>query len=588
VLYDLGLILSIGIGSWLALDVSLAESWRRRSLSLGLMGVTGALWASCEVLIAGAETAAELALLRRLLYLAVAGATYAWYRVAVEADAPRWFRSQPRWALLALAPLAFGWSALWWAPDGTIIGLYDSEPVHGPYWMAWAALNWTLTATAIFYFGRATLRLRGRDQHRAHALMLAVCLPVTANVAYAAGWVPVDPAPCLLGPVALLVRFGVIDVGLARYLPLARSDILEQLEPGVVVADLRGRVLDANASAARLLQMSDVRGRQLDGLRDRLPPGIEVTCFPLESHYSQTAIAAVLTDRREAVEAEQRLQLAGRLEALGSLTAGIAHEVNNPLAYISSNLNTVEKLVAELRQPANQAQLPPGVRTLVDDGAEGLSDAREGFERISMLVARLKGFARKPRTDAPGDGDTFVDLGRACRKAASMAGIGVQEGAVAVNVADGETVPGSDEVVTQILVNLILNAIQASEGTPQVEVDLRRMPDEVAITVSDRGRGIDAANLDQVFDPFFTTKRSGSGLGLSLSFDLAQRLGGRIEAENRPGGGAVFSLFLPTRSHDERLAAKSRAPGARSGAATGSETGTAPGAAAGGGTDATG
>ncbi len=540
-LYDLGLIASVALGAWLALDVAMAESWRRRSISLGVMGATGAVWAACELIIHTADTPGELAAIRRLLYLSVAASTFAWYWVAVEADAPRWYRRWRGWVALPLIPLALAWSTLWWAPDGTLISLYTADPAHGPLWIAWAGINWTLACTGLFYYMRACLRLRRDDQSRAHALAAAVTLPLIGNVAYAMGWIDVDLAPCLFGPVALFIRFGVVDLGLANYLPLARSDILEQLEAGVVVADLSGRVLDSNASAARLLGVPELRGKQLDDLTRDLTTGIEVLRFPLESHYSQTGQAAVLTDRRETVEAEQRLQLAGRLEAIGSLTAGIAHEVNNPLAYICANLNSVEKLVSELTRPEIRSRLPEDLQRLVEDGADGLADAQEGFQRISQLVARLKGFARRPEATADG----LTHLAEVCRKAASMAGVGLSEGAIRVEVADDVMVRASDDVVTQILLNLMLNAVQASDDDPRIEVSLTRRAGEIELQVADRGEGIDEDALDQVFDPFFTTKRSGSGLGLSLSFDMARRLGGRIEAANREAGGAVFSLFLP-------------------------------------------
>jgi signal transduction histidine kinase len=542
--YDIGLIASVAIGGWLALDVAMAEQWRRRSISLGVMGATGALWASSELLLRVADEAWEFALLRRLLYLAVAGATFAWYWVAVEADSPRWFRDRRWQAALPLIPLAFTWSSLWWAPDGTVISLYTEEPAHGPFWFAAAGTSWALISAGLFHYGRATLRLRlrRRDQVRAYVLAVGIALPLILNIAYALGWFAVDPAPCLLGPAALLIRFGVIDIGLALYLPLAQRDVIEQLEVGVVVASLDGAVLDANASATRLLGGTETRGRNLDDLTAQLEPGIEVLRFPLESHFSQTGMAAVLTDRRDAIEAEGRLQLAGRLEAIGSLTAGIAHEVNNPLAYICANLNSVEKLVAELNGPQTRALLSPELQRLAEDGADCLADAQEGFERISMLVARLKGFARRPQGE---ESDKPLDVAAIARSAASMAGVGLHEDAIHIRSSDRTLVCGSDDAVTQILVNLLLNAVQASQGGPQIEVDVLDRESELEVRVSDRGHGIDEEAFGQIFDPFFTTKHTGSGLGLSISFDLARRLGGRIEAANRKDGGAVFSLFLP-------------------------------------------
>ena len=541
-LYDIGLIVSVAMGGWLALDVAMAETWRRRSIALGVLGATGGLWSASELLLRVADAPIEFAMLRRLLYFSVSTAIFSWFWVSLEADAPRWFRKHRHLAFLAAIPLAGIYSCMWWAPDGTVVALYSKQTAHGPLWIWSAVTGWALMGLGLFHFVRATLRVRKRDRPRAHALAAGISLPLVMNVAYAAELIAYDPAPCLLGPAALLIRLGVVDLGLTGFLPLARKDIVEQLEVGVVVSDMNGRILDANASARRLLGGRDLRGEPLDERCAELPETVEVMRFPLSSHAGHPGTATVLTDRREAIEAEQRLQLAGRLEAVGSLTAGIAHEVNNPLAYICANLNTVEKLVAELDRLARSNQLDAPLQPLVRDGAESLADAQEGFQRISLLVARLKGFARQPQAGKP---DEPVDLRAAAAEAASIAGVGLAENAIRVVGTRGHRASGSTDVVTQILLNLIINAVQASEKAPEVEIDIARQGEELEVRVADRGSGLDPETIDQIFDPFFTTKPAGSGLGLGISFDLAQRLGGRLEAANRDGGGAVFTLVLP-------------------------------------------
>jgi signal transduction histidine kinase len=95
--------------------------------------------------------------------------------------------------------------------------------------------------------------------------------------------------------------------------------------------------------------------------------------------------------------------------------------------------------------------------------------------------------------------------------------------------------------------NLLVNAIQASGEAPEIELEVRCAEGQVALSVCDRGPGIPDDFMPHIFDPFFTTKElgEGTGLGLSLSFDLARRHGGTLEAANRPGGGAAFTLWLP-------------------------------------------
>lgn len=559
-LFDAGLILTVMIGGWLALDIAMAQNWRRRSISIGLLGGFGALWAASELLLRVADGPADLAFGRRLLYLAVAGATISWYWAAVEADRPRWFQNG-RWRVVIVAlPLIFLHSLLYWAPDGLLISLYTPQPQHGPiYWVA-AGLSWGLIAAGLVHYGRAAFRLQRTSMSRTCALALGILVPFALNVLYATGQIPVDPAPAMLGPAALMIRFAVVDTGLAQHLPLARSDIIDQLAVGVVVIDIHDHVVDANASAGELLGVAEPRGRSMGELTAALDDGIEVRRFALHSHRAWAGSAIVLTDRRDAIEVERRLELAARLEALGSLTAGIAHEVNNPLAYIQSNLNAVEKLTAILSQPEIQATLPASLAVGIRDGADSVADAKDGIERIALLVARLKGFARDSRGDSE---DQRIDLVESARRAAAVAGIGLAEDAIEIRSQGSVLARGQDHVVVQILVNLILNAIQASDAAPRVEVEVRDAGEEAEIGVADRGRGLEEGSLDRVFDPFFTTKSSGSGLGLSISFDLARRMGGHIEASNREGGGAEFRLYLPrfTEAADAAVAGQGASAG---------------------------
>ena len=139
--YDVGLIASVAIGAWLALDVAMAAGWRRRSISIGILGGSGALWAACELLLRAAAEPWEFALCRKILYFVISAATFSWYWVAVEADAPRWFRNG-RWRVgLPAIPLVLLYSCLYWAPDGLLISLYTKKPAHGPLWIVHAL--WT-------------------------------------------------------------------------------------------------------------------------------------------------------------------------------------------------------------------------------------------------------------------------------------------------------------------------------------------------------------------------------------------------------------------------------------------------------------
>jgi signal transduction histidine kinase len=109
----------------------------------------------------------------------------------------------------------------------------------------------------------------------------------------------------------------------------------------------------------------------------------------------------------------------------------------------------------------------------------------------------------------------------------------------------GLSIIGHETPVFQILVNLLLNAVQACPEDPQILIELAAEDDGVTIRIEDNGSGIPEDLLSRIFDPFYTTKPSGTGLGLSLSYELVRRMGGRLDASNAEGGGAVFALWLP-------------------------------------------
>jgi signal transduction histidine kinase len=449
--------------------------------------------------------------------------------------------------------MGFLYSYLYWGDPAYFVDVRYAPPRRGPLFWVMTSYSWTLISIGLWYFGRAALRLRLASPSRMAMLVAGALTPLLGNALYlGAGQLGVsipDPTPVLLGFGALMIRMTVVDSGLALYLPMARAELIEQVEVGILVADLEGHVVDANWAARRIVGASDVLGRRIEDLIDdarrRSDAAIEVRRFPLRSAVAIVGSAAFLADRSDAQHAERRLALAARLEALGFLTAGIAHEVNNPLAFIRANLRQLEKLAHELAAPAVVERLPAAARTLVTEAAELVDDTQEGVDRIAELVSRLRRFARsEPAGQAS---PTAVDLAHVADAAVAMASIGQPAGAIRCRIEATPRVRAVEGELVQIALNLLVNAVQASEGTPQVEVEVAPAEGGVVLRVRDRGCGISDDVLPRIFDPFFTTKPQGigSGLGLSLSYDLARRNGGRLEAASRAGGGAELTLWLP-------------------------------------------
>jgi len=248
----------------------------------------------------------------------------------------------------------------------------------------------------------------------------------------------------------------------------------------------------------------------------------------------QYAVALVedLTAKRSL---EAQLVFADRMASMGTLAAGVAHEINNPLAFITANLEFALSEV-QSHQPALAA------------AAGALEDAREGTNRVRNIVRDLKIFSR---VDA-GDED-LVDVRQVLRSAVNVTHNELRHRAtVQLELAPVPFVRASGQRLGQVFVNLLINAAQAmTEGHAdenRIRVACFSTPDErVMVEVADTGCGIPPENQARIFEPFFTTKPVGvgTGLGLSVCHGIIERLHGEITVESRVGQGATFRVLLP-------------------------------------------
>ncbi len=240
----------------------------------------------------------------------------------------------------------------------------------------------------------------------------------------------------------------------------------------------------------------------------------------------QMAIIHDLTARREM---EQKLLTADRLSSLGTLAAGVGHEINNPLTYISSNL-------ALARQETQGTE----VREMLDD-------AYEGVQRVARIVEGLSTFARQRRS-----ADTQIDIRRAIDTAVKLVGHQIRHRAKIVLHVDDDLPPvaGSEDDIIQVLVNVLINANHAIEEAPRrdhrITVRATTHGSDLVVTIDDTGCGIPAENQKRLLEPFFTTKPvgKGTGLGLSICHGIIQALHGELSLEGREVG-ARATIRLP-------------------------------------------
>jgi len=242
---------------------------------------------------------------------------------------------------------------------------------------------------------------------------------------------------------------------------------------------------------------------------------------------------------------ELRLQVVDRLASLGTLAAGLAHEINNPLAYTLGNVDLAMEGLAALAQTGGL-----GSHALERIAAlrELLADAAQGGSRVRTIVRDMKVFARG---DSQPDGE--IDLRPVVESAVTLASNEIRQRA-RLRVAYGPTpqVKASAPRLGQVVLNLLLNATQAiPEGRPDDhEIHVGTFTDEkgrAVVEVGDTGTGIPAEQLGRIFDPFFTTKAvgNGSGLGLSICHGIVHSLGGEITVDSTPGHGARFRVIVP-------------------------------------------
>ena len=248
-------------------------------------------------------------------------------------------------------------------------------------------------------------------------------------------------------------------------------------------------------------------------------------------------VARDVTDKKQT---EMQLMLADRMASVGTLAAGVAHEINNPLASVIANLDMAEQDVAEL---ATRTTLPK-------DLAEELHDARTSADRVREIVRDLKVFSR-----AQEDRRGAVDVEKVLESTLRMAWNELRHRAKVIKTfSKVPRVDANEGRLGQVFLNLIVNAVQAiPEGNyenNEIRLGTALVGDQVVITVGDTGSGIPPHVQRRLFTPFFTTKPSGigTGLGLAISHRIITSLGGTIDLETEVGKGTTFRVRIPVAS----------------------------------------
>ena len=260
-----------------------------------------------------------------------------------------------------------------------------------------------------------------------------------------------------------------------------------------------------------------------------------------------------------------------KMASVGRLAAGVAHEINNPLAFVTSNLQTLKKyterfidIIARYQRVFEQGGVAQQDRddlrkhreslrvdAISADSGDLLRQTLEGTERVRKIVADLKGFSHiDEEGEAPADLNREIDRTLSVMRHEIPAGAGIVREFFPLPV-----IPCRPGAFNQLFLGLLRNAFQAREEGLRVTIRTGVSGDRIRIAFADNGPGVPADLRTRVFEPFFTTRDvgKGKGLGLTVAYDIVTAHGGTIDVEDTPGGGATFVLQLPIRrgSHDQ-------------------------------------
>ena len=275
-------------------------------------------------------------------------------------------------------------------------------------------------------------------------------------------------------------------------------------------------------------------------------------------------------------ETQAHMLQSEKMASIGQLAAGVAHEINNPTGFVSSNLKTlsdyqadiaelIEKyhgLFGKLKTEGSEIALPDVIKSnleeikgfekeidvdfLLEDIVDLIGDCREGTDRIKKIVIDLKDFAH------PGEEVIqLTDINNGLDSTLNVVNNEIKyKATVHKDFGNIPSVNGVPQQLNQVFMNILVNAAQAIEKKGDIHIKTRLADKDVKITISDTGCGISEENLNKIFDPFFTTKDigKGTGLGMNIAYNIIQKHQGTIGVQSKVGEGTIFTISLPAES----------------------------------------
>jgi len=536
----------------------------------------GAFWALCEILW-NTSTDPEIAL--RFVRLSSAG----WVMIGplgfhlilevVGASTPSRRRGLPWLYAISLGFLGVAWTTSW-IHVGVVPTSWGWGYELGPLYPAFL-LYTNATLCYGLFLGTRAYRLLPSHAERKQAALITIGFLIPLTVASITdGILPFVGIQVLhIGTASFVVLGAIVVWCLRRYgytllVPEAYSrEIVATMREGLVMLRLDGRIRTANNAMAHLSGRSR---QELDGLhiqellypvpvfdsdtpilldcelRTLGGPSIPVsvsTSLLRDSHGEACGSTALVRDQREVQSLRERLVLSGRMAAVGQLAAGVAHEINNPVAYVSANLAMLRRHCDRLRDMMPAEQDVKESEGFLAEIQELIDESLEGVTRTAAIVSGIREFSHAGNANR--EHARLNDIVDAAHRMATPHVRHVAE----VHI-EHEVLPDllcSPHEIQQVALNLLINAADAVGTDGSIQIRTKGCGNKVLLQVADDGEGIDPDSLERIFDPFYTTKGvgEGTGLGLSISYEIVHRHGGEIEVESTLGKGTTFSVELP-------------------------------------------
>lgn len=325
--------------------------------------------------------------------------------------------------------------------------------------------------------------------------------------------------------------------------------VLHSLEEAITVVDPEGRVTMMNRAAEGLFSVShaDTLGKQFTSLdftfsRDGAETLLEVRGrkYPVIISHADVVDAEgrlrgrviLVKDISRQRELELRHERNQRLISMGEMAAKIVHEIRNPLCSMELYASMLEKEVSS----ASQQELAAGIST--------------GIGNLNNILTNMLLFARPHRPAM-----RAVRLDSVVDESVRMVRPMMESKNIRVTLSPQNCeIAGDAELLKQVFMNILINAVQAMPGGGDVGVSFTRGGEAIVVSIRDSGVGIPADHLEKIFDPFYSTKDNGTGLGLVIASNIMQSVGGYITVDSEPGKGSVFNLAFPagTLRHEDR------------------------------------